>query len=173
MRKGQAFLSDFTVSMAVFGILVAAFFIPWNTIIQSEQRFSTSEQMKTQAQRTAAFLVTTQGYPEDWENSSVNVTVPGFAKESDNLLSPEKIQEFGNMSYDRQRTLLKAQDFYLRIFNQSGPVELRGEPVAYGENPENSSNNPGTVVVVERDVIIETGGTVKSGRLQYLMWRDS
>ncbi|MFB6175502.1 MAG: hypothetical protein ABEJ87_06060 [Candidatus Nanohalobium sp.] len=170
-RKAQAFISDFTVSIAVFSIIVAAFFVPWNTIVQSDQRFSTSEKMKTQAQRTAAFLVTTEGYPRGWENESVNVSIPGFSQRSDNLLSPEKIQEFGNMSYDRQRSLLKAQNFYLAIVNRSGTVKVDGRPLSFGKDPRAPGNDPETVVVVERDVIVGEQN-INSGKLQYMMWRN-
>ncbi|MFB6180250.1 MAG: hypothetical protein ABEJ93_00070 [Candidatus Nanohalobium sp.] len=169
MGKGQTFLSDFTVSMAVFSVIVVAFFIPWNTVIEANSRFDQAEDMKTQVRRTSVFLTTTPGYPSDWEKDTVNATIPGFAT-GENILSRKKIAEFANMSYDNQTELLQAQHYYLTIINEK-PVKINGRNATYGKNPANTSYNPDTVVTVTRDIAVN-GTEVKPAKLKYSIWRE-
>ncbi|MFB6192950.1 MAG: hypothetical protein ABEK00_01760 [Candidatus Nanohaloarchaea archaeon] len=138
MAKGQAFLSDFSVSIAVFGIIVVAFFIPWNSVVQAETRFSAAEEMKTQARRTASFLVSTEGYPNNWEENDVKVVIPGFANQ-DNVLSIRKLREFAKIEYKNQRSLLKNQGFSLEFYDTS-----TGELLEYNSSEYEQSKGLGT-----------------------------
>ncbi|PSH02067.1 MAG: hypothetical protein BRC26_02440, partial [Nanohaloarchaea archaeon QH_8_44_6] len=102
--------------MAVFGVILVAFFIPWNSVLEADNRFSQSEELKTQAQRTASFLVSTQGYPNNWEKSNVEVVLPGFADE-DNVISMSKLRKFASMEFENQRSLLKDQGFSMEYYD--------------------------------------------------------
>ncbi len=168
--KGQAFLSDFSVSIAVFGVIVAAFFVPWNSIVQADNRFAVSEEMKTEAERTAAFLVTTDGYPKDWEEPGINATIAGFATQ-DNLLSMKKIEEFRNMTYEEQRSLIGSQEFYMVFTRDGSTVQYGGEGLDFGKDPLNDSYSPGTTVVVNRNVVLDLPTGVKSAKMKLVSWR--
>jgi hypothetical protein len=111
--------------MAVFGVVLVAFFIPWNSIIEADKRFSQSEEMKTDAGRIASFLVNTEGYPNNWEKDDVKVVVPGFATE-DNVLSMQKMLEFASLEYEDQRSLLKSQGFSMNFVDSE-----TGETLAF------------------------------------------
>jgi len=171
MDKGQAFISDFAVSVAVFSAIVTAFFIPWNSIIEADNRFSVEKDMRTEAERTAAFLVTTEGYPSDWEREGVNVTIPGFAQ-AENILSAEKIEEFTNISYQNQRSILRTQQFFIEITRNGETLTINGEQAEYGKNPQNSSYTPETSIVVTRQVIIDQTESPKPAEFKYVSWRD-
>ena len=143
--KGQAFMSDFAVSMALFGIILAAFFIPWNAMIESDQRFSEEQLMKTEAERIASLLISTPGYPSDWEDNTSGLIMPGFSESRDNIISLEKLKAFSNLDYDRQTTITQTQNFTLefresesgRLLNYSGGEDdelgkaVGSEPIAY------------------------------------------
>lgn len=171
MGKGQAFISDFAVSVAVFSAIVTAFFIPWNSIIEADNRFSEEKDMRVDAERTTAFLVTTRGYPGNWEQEGVNVTIPGFAKQ-DNVLSTEKIGEFSNISYQDQRSILRTQQFYIEITEDGETLTINGAPAEYGRNPGNGSYTPETSIVVNRQVIIDQASNPKPAEFRYISWRD-
>lgn len=160
-------MSDFTASIAVFGFLVAAFFMSWNTLVQTDNRFAGAEEMRKDARRTAAFLVTTEGYPDDWEDRAVNVTMPGFAVRQ-NVLSVRKITEFANMTYSRQSNVMQAANFQIRITSGGAPMTIAGEPALYGRAPPGTAD---TVIVINRNVLVEKPSGIKPGELKYILWR--
>lgn len=181
MAKGQAFLSDFSISMAVFGIILVAFFIPWNSVIESDTRFSESEEMKTQAKRTASFLVTTRGYPNDWEKDGKEVVVPGFVNE-DNVISMEKLIEFGSIGFEEQRSLLKNQGFSLEFYDTDTDKIVDYNESKYPddggleyENPFNVGkdipDSAETVVVVDRQVVINKSDRYQKAEMRLKTWK--
>lgn len=174
--KGQAFVSDFTVSIAVFGFIVAAFFIPWNTMIESDTRFSQAEKMQTQAQRTAALMVTTPGYPPDWQSNVSEVRIIGFSQEQDNVISVERLEAFNQLDYSEKRSLLEAQNFHLRFVVPEGSNLLEDEDA---ENASESVYRQGrevpsdaeTAVKVDRQVVVNKSGGFENAEMSYVMWR--
>ncbi len=131
-------MSDFAVSMALFGVLLAAFFIPWNTMVESDQRFSESEMMKTQAERTAALMITTPGYPSDWQENDSVPDIPGFSEAQDNVISSEKLEAFNSIDYEEKRSLLSVQDFSLEFVDSD-----TGEVLKYDGAGESSTDYMG------------------------------
>lgn len=131
-RSGQAFLPDFLASVAIFGAITAVFLFSWNSVIANQGQLSDSQNMRTEARYTTTFLVSTSGYPEDWNSS--NVEIPGFASE-DNFLQHERIEEFSKLSYEEQKRLFTVENFLLE-FRDDGMVlgsnsSIGGEPAAY------------------------------------------
>lgn len=174
--KGQAFVSDFTVSIAVFGVILAAFFIPWNNMIESQTRFSEAEEMKVQAQRTAALLVTTPGYPQDWQENVSKAKILGFSEAQDNVISMEKLEAFDKLNYSDKRSLLETQNFYLS-FVKAGTSELLDDVDAanaseniYSQGKKVSSDAE-TAVRVDRQVVVNKSGGFENAQMSYVMWR--
>lgn len=131
-RTGQTFLPDFLASVAIFGAITAVFLFSWNSVIANQGQLSDSQNMRTEARYTTTFLVSTSGYPEDWNSS--NVEIPGFASE-DNFLQHERIEEFSKLSYEEQKRLFTVENFLLE-FRDDGMVlgrnsSIGGEPAAY------------------------------------------
>ena len=138
----------------------------WNTVVSNQNIFSQEEEMRRQASQTTAFLVSTPGFPEDWENDSVDVEIPGFA-DPDQVLQGEKLEEFGELSYDTQRSLLKAENFNLSVRNESGVIGLSwGEP-SYGRSYEGAE----TIISFRRNVRVNSSNGMKSAELKYVVWR--
>lgn len=131
VRQGQAFLPDFLFSAAIFAVIAAVFLFSWNTIISNQQP-SRADAMRESAIYTTTFLVSTSGYPEDWNASTVEI--PGFATD-DNFLQSGRIEEFSKISYSRQKNLLKADKFLLEFRDDgsviNGESRIGDEPVAY------------------------------------------
>lgn len=156
-------MPDFLASLALFGIVVSIFLFSWNTVVSNQGDFSQSENMRSEAYYTATFLVSTPGYPEDWNNSTVEI--PGFAS-SDNIIEPEKLAEFRNLTYREQKLLLQAPDYRLIFRNSSQILDLNGEPLDYGRPPSNSANT----VVINRDVLINYPDGRQDAEMRYIVW---
>lgn len=162
-RSGQSFMPDFLASLALFGVVVSIFLFSWNSVISNQGDFSESDQMRSEAYYTATFLVSTPGYPENWNSSTVEV--PGFAS-SDNIIKPDKLSEFRNLSYRQQKLLLQAQDYRMVFRNSSGVIKLEEEPLEYGKEPENASN----AVVINRNVLIDFPVERQEAEMRYVVW---
>ncbi len=126
-KKAQAFMTDFMASVAIFGAILTLFMTMWSLGVDSQTSFDREDMLRKQAERTADFMVTTEGYPSNWEEPGVEARIPGFA-ENDNVLSAEKIKAFGNMSYERRKTLTKTQNFTLE-FRDSRTGEILNETI--------------------------------------------
>ncbi|WP_414836910.1 hypothetical protein [Candidatus Nanohalococcus occultus] len=159
--KGQTFMPDYTASLLIFGVLIAIFLTSWNALVSVDT--SGSEMLQTR--HTSTFLVSTQGYPSNWEQDGSNVTIPGFAEE-DHVLSAEKLREFREYSYDEQKTLLQAQEFWLEIKNSSQVLELDGEGLEYGRSYENASQ----IYPVRRNTLLNKSGDLVDAELVYISW---
>jgi len=166
--KGQTFMPDYLASLLVFAAVVAIFLSSWNAMIENQTIFSEEEEMRTQAERTSMFLISTPGHPENWEDNPNSIEVPGFAS-PDHVLQYEKLDAFNDsLDYDQQRSLLQAQNFYMEVRNDSGPLTEGGEKLIYGKNYTNAT----TIVPVTRNVQVNISGDMKTARLQYVVWRE-
>lgn len=159
-------MPDFMGSLLVFSIVLTIFLFSWNSVENNQQKFSLDEQIRQDAYYTASFLVSTPGYPGDWNNSTVEI--PGFASESDNLISTEKLREFRNVSYENQTKLLGARNFHLTFRNDTHVLELDSEKLEYGERPEEDSS---LVVPLTRNVLIEKSDGLTDAKMRYVVWR--
>lgn len=164
MSKGQVFSPDFIGSIVIFTVVVSIFMMSWNSIAGNLTAPGTEETMRRTAYQTTTFLISTEGYPEDWNSSTVKI--PGFA-ESDNVLNLTKLEEFDSLSFESQRELLKANEFYLAFQNESGNMTLDGNELVYGEYPE----SPDTAVVITRSVLINDSKNFKESQMMYVSYR--
>lgn len=129
--SGQTFMPDYMGSILVFGILATIFLHSWNSVLQDQTRFSQEEEMRFRGFHTTVFLVSTPGYPEDWNSS--NVEIPGFADPS-HVIQSSKLEEFRDLSYSEQTRLLEAEEFYMEVSRHNRSLEsesLGSLPVAY------------------------------------------
>lgn len=163
--KGQSFLPDFVGSILVFSIVITIFLFSWNSVEGNQQKFGVEDQIRQDAYYTTTFLVSTPGYPGNWNNSTVEI--PGFASDADNVLSAQKLREFRNISYDRQKKLLNAQNFNLVFRNESGIIELDSKDLMYGEKPVNAS----TIIPLRRNVLIKNSGDSLNAEMRYIVWK--
>jgi hypothetical protein len=156
-------MPDFLASLALFGIVVSIFLFSWNTVVSNQGDFSQSEGMRTEAYYTATFLVSTPGYPDGWNSSTVEI--PGFAS-SDNIVEPEKLAEFRELSYEEQKILLQAPEYRLTFRNSTDLLELNDEPLDYGRDSSDADN----IAVINRDVLINYPDGKQNAEMRYIVW---
>lgn len=164
-------MTDFMASVAIFGAIITLFMTMWSLGVDSQTSFDREDLLRSQAERTADFMVTTGGYPENWEETGVEARIPGFATQQ-NVLSVEKIEAFNNLTYEEQKTLTKTQNFYLRFVNGTGSViDYEGA----GDNPFDIggtlTSSADTVITVDRQVAVNQSGTLQNAEMRFVVWR--
>lgn len=162
--KGQAFMPDFIGSILVFSVVLSIFLFSWNSVQINQQKFDDEENLRKDAYYTTTFLVSTPGYPSDWDSD--NVQIPGFASESDNVISTDKLREFRNITLERQKRLLGVENFYLRFNNETGVIKLDSENLSFGKEPVNAS----TAIPINRQVLISKPGNMMDAQMRYVVW---
>ncbi len=162
-RKAQTFMPDYLASIVVFGLILTVFLASWNSVLDDQTEFEEEDEMRFQGTYTATFLISTPGYPENWNSS--NVLIPGFA-EPDHVLQAEKLEEFHDIGYDRQSRLLKAEEYYMKIYNDTGILESGGQKLEYGQNYSDAE----TVVPFTRTVQVNLSGRMEDAKLRYIVW---
>lgn len=157
-------MPDYMASLVVFGVIITIFLSSWNSVLADQTSFKREDEMRMQAEQATTFLVTTEGYPDNWTSSTVQV--PGFA-EPDNLLQGRKLEEFRDIPYRNQSRLLKAPNFHIVVKNDTGVLELNGQDLEYGWRNYSEGE---TVVPVTRNVQVNLSGRMENARLKYISW---
>ena len=158
-------MPDFIGSLLVFSVILSIFLFSWNSVQGNNDKFGVEKDIRRNAYYTTTFLVSTPGYPGNWSNETIEI--PGFAQESDNVLSADKLREFRNLSYGDQRRVLDGRQFYL-VFEKDGSViQLDSENLEFGKEPENGS----LVVPVNRNVLVEKPTETVSAEMRYVIWQ--
>jgi hypothetical protein len=163
--KGQTFMPDFMASILIFGIILTIFLSSWNSVISSQTDDVSMESESVQASHTTSFLVTTPGYPSNWQKSSVDVEIAGFAN-PDHMLQESKLEEFRDLSYSEQKKLLQAEDYYMTVRNESGIIEMNGAPLEFGTDYSDAAK----VVPVKRSVQLNASNKIQEAQLVYVVW---
>lgn len=166
-------MTDFMASVAIFGAMITLFMTMWGLGVDSQESFDQEDLLRSQAERTADFMVTTEGYPNNWEETGVEVRIPGFAT-GENILSMEKLEAFHNLSYERQTHLTKTQNFTLEFRDpQSGEIlDYEGDAE---ENPFDMGideySQASTVINIDRQVAVNRSGELRDAEMNYVVWR--
>lgn len=166
LRKGQTFMPDYLASMVVFGVLLAMFLSSWNAVIINQTVFKAEQQIRFRGLHTTTFLVSTPGYPENWEENPEELAVPGFA-DPDHLLQEDKVKAFRQLSYSEQKAVLQVENFYMSIRNDTTVLKLDGANLTYGRDYENAS----TIVPFTRSVQVNISSEIRNAQLRYIVWR--
>ena len=163
--KGQTFMPDFMASIVVFGLILTVFLSSWNMVLSSQTDDVSQKTATLQASHTSSFLVTTPGYPENWEQDSVEVEIAGFA-EPDHLVQSSKLEAFREIDYMEQRELLQTGNYYMTIENESGVISMNGEPLEFGSSYSDAS----TVIPKVRNIRFNNSGEIQEAQLNYVVW---
>ena len=157
LGKGQAFAPDFMASVAVMGVMLTAFFVSWNTIIDSQLAAGEDREMYAEGQRTVKTLINSPGTPTDWNNQTVESV--GLA-ERPHVLNESKVEEFKSLSYSEQRSLLNARGFKFEIIESGELLHETGGEIN-GEN----------VDIFPRNVMLNGSKGFRRVEVKYTLWR--
>lgn len=163
-------MPDFLASLLIFGTVVGVFFASYQGIVANQAEFQSEKKIRNNAIYATTFLVSTPGYPDNWEEESVDVQIAGLAK-GDNVIDRKKFMEFKNLSYERQRQLVDATDFYLELRNDTSRINISGTEYWTGKNFTEAAEEPATIVPITRSVILESSKGPREATLRYISWR--
>jgi len=144
-------------SIAVMGIMLTAFFVSWNTIIDSQLAAGEDRELYTEGQKTVNALINSPGVPSDWSNETVESV--GLA-ERPHVLNESKIEEFKSLSYSEQRSLLNARGFKFEITDSGNLLHETGGNID-GEN----------VNIFSRNVMLNGSKGFRRVEVKYTLWR--
>lgn len=157
-RKGQVFTPDFMVSIVMLLFMLSIFFISWNSLIAAQISDSQDREMYEEGQRTMKTLVSSPGHPEDWTNDTIESI--GFADEPQ-VLNETKLEEFQDLDYTRQRSLLKAEGFRIEVVKNNELIHEAGAETVEGSQ----------VYVFNRNMAIEQDDEFRRVEVRYATWR--
>ncbi|HLC98875.1 MAG TPA: hypothetical protein VJC00_02605 [Candidatus Nanoarchaeia archaeon] len=124
-RRSQVGMGDLFLSVSVFVILLVAVVLIYNNYNENFVSRQEYNLMQTYAFQATNLMVKSGGIPAGWEADPDSARLIGFAYNSNNErnLSPQKVESFLNISYDRSKELLgSGYDFYLRIADIQGNI---------------------------------------------------
>ena len=154
--KGQAFAPDFIASLAVMGVMLTAFFISWNTMIDSQITAAEDKELYVEGQKTVTSLINAPGTPENW--GSENVTSVGLA-EKPHLLDKERLDKFVGLNYSKQRSLLNTQGFNLKITADGEKLYETGDTISGDQ-----------VNTFTRYAMLNRSGSIDRVEVTYTVW---
>lgn len=159
--KGQVFLPDFVSSVVIFSFILFFFMLGWNTLI-ADNFPENREEMVLNAERSQEILLNTDGYPSDWNTSTV--VVPGL-KDS-GLISLQKFIELKNVSESRRNKMLK-NAFHNMTLRQNGSISsFKGTSLTFGSEINRSED----LIVLRETVTVNKTGKIETMEAVYYEW---
>jgi hypothetical protein len=165
-RQGQAWSFDFLASVTIFFMVLIVLFFAWEySAVQNTDQIIFND-MESRALNTVDTIIRTGGFPEHWNETTVEVL--GLASE-ENILNETKIVMLVNMDYDDVRRImgLHPYQFYFQVLNLNNTqAESGGTPLFTGLDPTVYTNST-AVVPVERYVLFDHA----VAKLRFMLWR--
>ena len=106
MPKSQAAVADLFIAFFLFIIVLSATIYTWNLYITRIDEERENNEITMKAFQAAEALVKSQGIPENWSLSNVNLT--GLA-ENERILSFKKVDLFVNLTEEQIKNIFKIQ----------------------------------------------------------------
>lgn len=124
--KGQIFSIDLLLSVSVFLGVMTVGILVLDDVVTSQTRFNDQYQLQQRATQIADLFVRTNGYPTNWNSSSVEVI--GFAKQS-HVMNMSKFYQFDEL----METGDAAAILQIHPWNIFMDVQQDGEDVVLGD----------------------------------------
>lgn len=119
-EKGQIAGLDLIAGLSISLLILSFYIILWDSYSWRYQELSGKDSRDSSALAISDALVNSPGYPANWSLNPMNATMIGFAQ-SQNVLDPDKVNSFFNLSYADAKTLLGIQqDFFMDIRTPDG-----------------------------------------------------
>ncbi len=158
LAKGQVFAPDFLASVAVFTVMLSVFILSWNSILADQEESREEQALYENAQRTMSQLLSSQGYPENWDEN--NVSTIGLAY-SPNIIDIDKLEKMEELDESEQLSLLNTFNFKLEV------IRINDENVEIG-----SDNTEGDLIMpLRRDALLKTESGKERVEVIYTVWQ--
>ena len=162
-RKAQLFTQDFILSIVMFLAIVSLGNSAWENVMEKTSSDDTIGYMQQKAFYITDIIIKTRGYPEDW--NSTDVELAGLSGGKNHMLSIEKIDMFGNVSYSQCIDMwdIPGYGFNLTIRNSTDIILSGGAAI-----PANAT----VVLPYSRIVNIDYGNHADKGKFEFIFWKE-
>jgi len=124
-KKAQTWISDYTISLILFILIVI---LSVKIIVNSFSTNTAFEELKTDASKISETLLS-EGYPPDWTNASV--IRPGVL--TSKRLNSTKVVNAMNMSYSALKPKFQTEYDFLVIFEDPGSKDPSSDMIEFSD----------------------------------------
>jgi len=166
--KAELFSSDFIISFFIFLSAFIIIFAYYNNLQTDVSETGTRNDMYSKAINIAGLLATTSGYPEYWNNNTVEV-IGLYDSGKFNLT---KFEYLKNVSYSDATRMLGSSyyNFYISLKNVTGNIIQKPDNptvfYSYGATPSDAEQ----LVVIKRLGVANLGGNVTKIIMEVILW---
>lgn len=161
-NKGQVFLPDFVGSVVIFSFILMYFMIGWNGLVGDSLSDDRAE-LTLGAERSLTLLLDTQGYPNNWNSSQVEV--PGLRNQK-GFLSARKILTMKSMAHDERTQLFRNQNHNFTLLEEGNIARANGTRLTFGVGFEDAE----TLISLKRSVVVNKSGEKVRMEAVYREW---
>src|SRR3989344_5506685 len=147
MRKAQLFSLESILSIVLFIIVILFLLSFWNLYSSRLSSQIHSEELQLQAAQVTDILVSSRGYPDEWEADPASVVIPGLMLNPGSL-DEQKLNQFLALDYETLKQLLNIERFDIAF-------ELRDVSGNVLENRGNISSTADEAVVFQRLMLLK------------------
>ena len=114
MSKSQISMTDFSIALIIFMILITAIILNLNKYPLRLNQDQDKNEMLITSLQIADLLIKTPGTPSAWENNPESLKIIGLA-DNNKLLSKDKVNKFINLDYQKAKSYFNYYDFNFKI----------------------------------------------------------
>ena len=164
-RKAQIWYADLVLALALFSVVLVAFF---ESDINSKQEDDKELYDMVMESKIVTNDLMTSGVPSGW--SVGNVEKIGII--DNNRINMTKLIAFSTMDYNITKTLLRVKYDYYIYFRRNGDIIPINGMLGIGKPGVNATNieeaeNPERVMKITRVLILQNNPT----RMEYILWK--
>jgi len=162
MRKALAFSTDFMISGFIFFAILSMTYLTWNAIESKSIAFQDYRYLSQKAGYVTEVLVRTEGYPNDW--NSTNVNLPGLL-DNEMYISNKKLDSLMLINLNDLKNMwgISSYNFNMTISDTSNVYFTLGETLDGSEKQ---------VVSKSRLVIYNDSNNLIKTELQFVLWEN-
>ncbi|MCS7105931.1 MAG: hypothetical protein NZ942_01270 [Candidatus Aenigmarchaeota archaeon] len=171
-KKAQVFTFDVFFSLIFFVSVFVIWLLITNQLVEQASYAYELNMLDKKLQRASDMLIRSKGIPEDWESNPNEAKAFGLVKDSEYILSKEKILQFLNMlntNPDKTKNSLgfSGYNLYVRFANITG--DDFDPPYEGGNFPSEQK----IVVSINRYFLMDMEGSENKelAMMQMIVWR--
>ena len=124
MDRGQVFSVDLVIAVVAFTVVMFLAAQVWSNSLARIDDWQERVEIQKAANTASFFLVVSQGYPDDWNRTTVQVL--GLTNGEQNTIEHRKFAELLTMDLSETKQFLNVEQYglFLNLTNQSSGLEI-------------------------------------------------
>lgn len=161
-RRGQYFTHDFLLSIILFLAIMSLGLNTWDNLGKKINEVDYLEYMEQKSFYITDVLIKTQGYPQNWNETTV--LLPGLSSGKSHILNYTKINMMNSINNSEMIRMwdIQGYGYNLTIRNSTAVIMSHGSLVL---------QNASILLPYSRVVTIDYGNAVDKGTFEFLLWK--